>query len=252
MVRSRAIVLAAAVAVAVPAVAVAAVSEFSGGPQLSVLAPRTGAVVKGNSISTRVAISAWRVDGMLAGKKPVPGVGHYHIHLDGRLVNAYGAPRASVSLQNVTAGKHELTLVLARNDHSELTDGAKTVDFRYSPSSALPTVKPAGFTGAPSIRIVAPKNGAVVSGNVPLRVAVGNFNLSSTLFGKPTVSGYGHWHVFLDQPSMATMLAMTAGKTLDVSLKGVRPGKHKLIAVLADNLHAPVQGAMSVVTIDVR
>ena len=251
MLRSRATVLAVSAAVAVPAVAVAAYGQTSA-HQLSVLAPRPGAVVKGNSVSTRVAISGWRVDGPLAGKPPVPGVGHYHIHLDGRLVNAYGAPRASVSLQNVSAGKHELTFVLARNDHSELADSEKSVGFRYKPSSALPTVRPATFSGAPSIRIVSPRNGAVVSGTVSLRVAVQNFNLSWTLFGKPTVSGYGHWHVFLDQPSMATMVAMTAGKILDVSLKGVRPGKHKLIAVLADNLHAPVPGAMSVVTIDVR
>ena len=248
--RSRATVLAVAAAVTVPAVAVAASTQISA-PQLSVLAPHKGTVVKGNNVSTRVAISGWHVDGALAGKPPVPGVGHYHIHLDGRLVNAYGAPRASVSLQNVTAGKHALTLVLARNDHSELAGSEKTVGFRYKPSSALRTVGPATFSGAPSIRIVAPKAGAVVSGTVSLRAAVQNFNLSSTLFGKPTVSGYGHWHVFLDQPSMATMIAMTAGKTLDVSLKGVRPGKHKLIAVLADNLHAPVPGAMSVVTINV-
>ncbi len=100
--------------------------------------------------------------------------------------------------------------------------------------------------------IVSPRNGAVVNGTVTLKVAVGAFNLSRALFGKPSVSGYGHWHVFLDEPSMATMMAMTADKTLDVSLKGVSRGKHKLIAVLADNLHAPVPGSMSVVTIDVR
>jgi hypothetical protein len=51
---------------------------------------------------------------------------------------------------------------------------------------------------------------------------------------------------------MPKMLAMTAGRTLDVSLKGVRPGKHKLFVALADNLHAPVPGAMSVLTVNVR
>lgn len=251
MLRSRATVLAITAAVTAPAVAVAASSQLSA-PQLSVLAPRTGAVVKGNTVPTRVAISGWRVDGMLAGKAPVPGVGHYHIHIDGRLVNAYGAPRAALSLQNVAPGKHELGFVLARNDHSEVAGSNTTVGFRYKPSSALPTVKPATFPGAPSIRIVSPRNGVVVNGTVTLKVAVGAFNLSRALFGKPSVSGYGHWHVFLDEPSMATMMAMTADKTLDVSLKGVSRGKHKLIAVLADNLHAPVPGTMSVVTIDVR
>ena len=249
--RPRVVALTITAAVAVPAVAVAGLSQVSA-PQLSVLQPRTGTVVQGNNVPTRVAISGWRVDGMLAGKALVPGVGHYHVHLDGRLVNAYGAPRAALSLQNVAPGKHELSFVLARNDHSEVASSGKTVGFRYKPSSRLPVVKPATFPGAPSIRIVSPKNGTVVNGGVALKVAVGNFNLSSALFGKLPVGGYGHWHVFLDEPAMANMMMMTAGKTLDISLKGVPRGKHKLIAVLADNLHAPVQGAMAVVNIDVK
>ncbi len=251
MLRARTAVVAATVAVAVPAVAAAGLSQTAA-PRLTVVAPKSGAVVAGNEITTRVAISGWQLDGMLAGKAPVPGVGHYHIHLDGRLVNAYAAPRGGVSLQNVTAGRHELSFALARNDHSEVAGTERAATFSYEPTSPLPTIRPATFSSAPAIRIVAPKNGTIARGAVTVKVAVRNFNLSQTLFGKPTVGGYGHWHVFLDEPSMATMMAMTAGKTLSVSLQGVRPGKHKLIAVLADNLHAPVPGTMSVVTIDVR
>ncbi len=251
MLTARAVALAATAAVAMPAVAVAGLTQATA-PTLAVVAPEAGAVVSGNSVSTRVAISGWRVDGALAGKAPVPGVGHYHIHLDGRLVNAYGAPRGAVSLQNVGAGRHELTFVLARNDHSELAGSSRTASFRYRPSSPLAAIEAATFAAKPSVRIVAPSSGTVASGAVTVRVAVKNFNLAPTLFGKPTVGGHGHWHLFLDEPSMATMMAMTAGKTLDLSLKGVKPGKHKLIAVLADNLHAPVPGTMSVVTIDVR
>lgn len=251
MLRSRAVVLTVAAAAVVPTVAVAGLSRTAG-PQLSVVTPRSGAVVEGRNVPTRIAVSGWRLDGMLAGKAPVPGVGHYHIHLDGRLVNAYGAPGAAVSLQDVAAGKHALSFVLARNDHSEVASSKTTRTFRYRPSSQPATAKPVTFPGAPSIRVVSPTNGAAAIGMVPLTVAVGNFKLSSALFGKLPVAGYGHWHVFLDEPAMPRMMAMTAGKTLAVSLKGVKPGKHTLIVMLADNLHAPISGAMATVTIDVK
>lgn len=251
MPRSRAAVVAITVAVFVPAVALAGAGLVAG-PRLSVLSPSAGTVVKKNVAPTRVAISGWRVDGMLAGKALVPGVGHYHMHLDGRLVNAYDAPRAALSLQNVTPGKHTLSFALARNDHSEVAGSRRTTTFRYVPSSPLPTVDPASFSGPPSIRIASPRNGATVSGMATLKISVESFNLSSSLFGKPQVAGYGHWHVFLDEAAMPRMMAMTAGKTLAVSLKGVKPGKHTLIAMLADNLHAPIPEAMAAVTINVR
>ena len=50
---------------------------------------------------------------------------------------------------------------------------------------------------------------------------------------------------------MMTMMGMAAAKTIPVSLKGVKPGKHKIIAVLADNFHAPVPGTMSEITVNV-
>jgi hypothetical protein len=237
---------------ALPVGSAAAEHLSAGAPKIAVLSPMNGEVVTGNALTTRVAISSFHVDGMLAGKAPRSGVGHYHIHLDGVLVNAYGAPQAAISLQNVEPGKHTLTFVLAQNNHTELAGTARNVTFSYEPAKPLPTITPATFSGKPSIRIVSPANGATVHGSVPVRVAVRNFNLSAALFGKPDVAGYGHWHVFLDTPSMPTMMGMTAAKTFRVSLKGVTSGKHKIFAVLADDFHAPVPGTMSAITVDVR
>lgn len=251
MLRTRtAIVAATAAAVLVP-LAVAAPRQHLASPSIRVLALATGQVVTGNSISTKIAVHGWVIDGMLAGKANRSGVGPYHIHLDGVLVNAYGSPRASISLQNVKPGKHTLTFVLAEDNHMELAKTAKNVSFVYRSAKPLPTIKPAKL-GKPSIRIVSPKNGTVVSGSFPLKVAVKNFHLSAALFGKPDLAGWGHWHVFLDKPSLSTMLAMTAKRTAMISLQGVKPGKHTIIAMLADDFHAPVPGTMSKVTIRVR
>jgi hypothetical protein len=230
----------------------AAARQLTGGGRIAVLTPANGAVVTGNTLPTRVSISNFRVDGMLAGKAPRAGVGHYHIHLDGLLVNAYAAPDAAVSLQNVKPGRHTLTFVLAQNNHMELVKTAKTIAFTYRPAQPLRTISPVAKPAKPSIRIVSPATGATVSGSFPVRVAVRHFRLSAALFGKLDVAGYGHWHVFLDTPSMMTMLGMTAEKMFRVSLQGVAPGKHKIIAVLADNVHAPIPGAMSVITVNVR
>jgi hypothetical protein len=230
----------------------AAARQLSGGGRIAALAPANGAVVTGNTLPTRVSISNFRVDGMLAGKAPRAGVGHYHIHLDGLLVNAYAAPDAAISLQNVKPGRHTVTFVLAQNNHMELAKTAKTVAFTYRPAHRLRTLVPVANPAKPSIQIVSPASGATVSGSFPVRVAVRHFRLSADLFGKPDVAGYGHWHVFLDTPSMMTMLGMTAAKTFRVSLKGIAPGRHKIIAVLADDIHAPIPGAMSVITVNVR
>lgn len=131
-------------------------------------------------------------------------------------------------------------------------DTCTNIRARPLPSKPLPAIRPAASAAKPSIRIVAPANGATVERSFPVSVAVESFRLSAALFGKPNVAGFGHWHLFLDTPSMQTMLGMTAARTFRVSLKGVKPGKHRIIAVLADDVHAPVPGTMSVITVDVR
>lgn len=84
-----------------------------------------------------------------------------------------------------------------------------------------------------------------------MKVAFTNWRLSGDLFGKPNVAGYGHWHIMLDEPAMSSMLAMASTQDFTLSLNGVKPGKHTLIAMLAENNHAP-NGVMAKVTVNVR
>ena len=76
------------------------------GAKIAILSPKPGQVITGNTVHTDLAISHFKLDCGLAGTAPKMGVGHYHIHLDGALVNMFCGPKASVSLANVKPGKH--------------------------------------------------------------------------------------------------------------------------------------------------
>jgi hypothetical protein len=241
------------------ALAIAAAPQqmgFDSGAKVKVLAPTSQATVRSNAVSTAVSITKFRLNCALAGTANRKGVGHYHIELDHSLINMFCAKRTSVSMLNVAPGKHTLIFLPAANDHAEDKKAEKKVSFVYRPTRALPNAKPLSFPAKPSIRIVSPRNGATVRGGFDLTVAVENFRLSCALYGKARVKGYGHWHANVDTTSkgmmgMGTMLGMSCAKTFHVSLAGIKPGKHRFIAILEDNLHAPSIGAQATVSVTV-
>jgi hypothetical protein len=253
-------VAAALVALMTVALAVAAAPQqmgFDSGAKVRVLAPTSQATVRQNAVSTAVSITHFRLNCALAGTANRKGVGHYHIELDHSLINMFCAKRTSVSMLNVGAGKHTLIFLPAANDHAEDKKAEKKVSFVYKPTRALPRAKPLSFPGKPSVRIVSPKNGATVHGGFDFTVAVKNFRLSCALYGKAPVKGYGHWHANVDTTSkgmmgMGTMLGMSCAKTFHVSLAGIKPGKHRFIAILENNLHAPTIGTQATVNVTVR
>lgn len=213
------------------------------GAKIAILSPKPGQVITGNVVQTNVAISHFKIDCALAGTAPKMGVGHYHIDLDGALINMFCGPKASVSLANVKPGRHTLEFKAAENNHMEDMHSAQKVSFVYKPTHSL-VITPRTFAGPPSITIVSPKNHTTVSGSFNLVVAVKNFIPSCALYGKPDVAGYGHWHAFVDTTmgapmGMGTMLAMSCAHSVHVSLAGIKPGVHKFFAELEDNAHAP-------------
>jgi hypothetical protein len=225
------------------------------GAQLAVLSPRPGGVVTGNSVPFEVSLSHFKVACQFAGTPNQMGVGHYHVELDGSLVNMFCSPRDRVSLQNVKPGPHALTFLAAENDHTDDMKSAKKVSFTYQPTKALSAIT-GEQKGAPSISIVSPKPGSTVHGTLVMTVAPRNFELSCALYGKPDVPGYGHWHLNVDSTSagmmgMGTMLRMSCDRTLQISLAGIKPGRHTFFAILEDNQHAPTPHAQASVTLNV-
>src|ERR671936_1084446 len=227
------------------------------GAHLKVLSPKSGTTLTGNSLRTLVSITHFKVDCRFAGTANRKGIGHYHIELDKSLINMFCSPRGQVSMLDVKPGKHTVQFIPAPNDHADDMKAMKQIRFTYKPSKPLPAAKPINFPGKPSIKIVSPKPGATVHGGFKLVVAVKNFRLSCALYGKAPVKGYGHWHANVDTTTqgmmgMGTMLGMSCAKTFHVSLAGIKPGKHRFIAILENNLNAPTIGARAAVSVTVR
>ncbi|MDE3133371.1 MAG: hypothetical protein KGL15_04835 [Acidobacteriota bacterium] len=225
------------------------------GAKIKILAPTPNQVITGNVVDTRVLINHFKIDCNYAGTAPRMGMGHYHIHLDGALINMFCESNASVSLANVKPGRHTLEFIAAENNHMEDMHSAKSVTFIYKPKHPL-TIAPRHFAAQPSITIVSPKNGATVSGGFNLVVSVKNFIPSCALYGKPDIAGYGHWHAFVDTTNggamgMGTMLGMSCARSFHVSLAGIKPGAHKFFAVLEDDAHAPTIAGKSTAQVSI-
>src|SRR5262249_28971744 len=197
-------------------------------------------------IALQVAATGFQNRCDLAGTPNRQGTGHYHVLLDKSLVDMYCTNRAALSLEGLSPGRHTLTAVPAQNDHAEVEKNASSVTIEYQPAHPTPLPRPAAPPGKPAIKILSPKPGETVSGSYDVRVEVQNFTLTCDEMGKPNIAGHGHWHLNLDtmkgpMMGMMTMVAMSCERTLQGSTAGLNPGSsHKLIALLADNEHAPV------------
>lgn len=248
-------------------------------PAVTIDFPSKGQVITDNQIAVIPKFTNWNQRCDLAGKANVAGAGHYHLDLDGALMNMFCGP-AIVSFQNLKPGTHTISVVPAKNDHSEIEEAKASVQVTYQPANPLPTVS--GISaGKPSVSILWPRNGATVSGaSFPLIMDVRNFRLSCDLMGHPKVANTGHWHVDVDKSevesmmamkgksatpqtpqqmmmgmmeAMATMLSMGCNNVFDVPLTGINKGKHTFIAVLVDNAHEPLEPAVTgAVTVTIK
>ena len=213
----------------------------------TITSPADETTVTKNAVTLQVSTSGYQDTCDLAGKPVTKGTGHYHVLLDGALVNMFCTPTARVSMQNVSPGMHELSVVPALDDHAEVMMNESSIHIDYEPTHPLPTITAAAASAAPSIQILSPQDGATVSGPFDVEVRIDNFHPDCALMGKPDVSGYGHWHVNLDSMGgpmmgMGTMLGMSCTTVLHTSTDGLKAGQtHTIIALLTDDGHAPLQ-----------
>ena len=186
---------------------------------VAIVSPAAMTKVTGNSVAVQVRATGFTDTCALAGKHltgmEATATGHYHVLLDGALVNMYCTPTAVVSLQNVKPGMHTLTVVPALDDHQQVTHSARSIMFDYAPARPLPGLTGMMTMGKPSITILSPKPGATVSGTFIVTVRIKDFRASCALYGKPNLEGYGHWHLNLDSATgVVTVLTNASGFTL--------------------------------------
>jgi hypothetical protein len=220
--------------------------------KVSIRSPAEGARITGDNVTLQVATTGFKNRCDLAGKPDQAGTGHYHVLLDKSLVDMYCGDRATVSMSGVKPGTHTLTVVPAQNDHAEIEHNATSVKVHYDPGSPIPLARPAApAAGKAAIKIVSPKPGETISGSFDVKVEVSNFDLTCDEMGKPGVPSHGHWHLNFDtmkgpMMGMMTMAGMSCEQTFPASTAGLKPGSsHQLIALLADNLHAPLMPAIA-------
>ncbi|MFN0090039.1 MAG: hypothetical protein ACKVWR_07210 [Acidimicrobiales bacterium] len=94
----------------------------------------------GNTVDISVAVEGYELTNT-ACKALVDGEGHYHLLLDGALVDMFITPDARFSMQNVAHGKHELAVVPAINDHTEVLDNEPKTTIDYQPTAPCPRSK---------------------------------------------------------------------------------------------------------------
>jgi hypothetical protein len=109
-----------------------------------------------------------------------------------------------------------------------------------------PSTGTAYATSAPTITLVAPIDGAVItSSTITVQVAVQNYTLSCPFIGKSGPMGVGHWHLHLDGVEMNDMLTglvdMECTTQHLLNLQAVAPGWHTLQVVLASSQHMELQ-----------
>ena len=208
--------------------------------KLKVVSPADGVTVTGTELPLHLAFSGYTPSCLRAGSPVERGTGHYHIYLDNRLISMFCTADVDVSMQNVTTGKHRLTIEPALNDHQLVTQNAVHLTFTNRPTAPLPWISSSPTTGTPSIKIVAPANGNTVSGVFDVTVQATNFDLSCPLQGKSPVSGTGDWNLNHDSlqtgmGGMATMIRISCTNTIQVSTASMKAGQHTLIAYLSNN-----------------
>ncbi len=97
------------------------------------------------------------------------------------------------------------------------------------------------------VAIDSPADGTKVTDNeVMLNVSATGFDLTCALAGKPDQEGKGHYHVLIDK----SLVDMFCAKEARISLQNVKPGKHTLAVVPAQDDHAEIHENEAEITID--
>jgi ABC-type Fe3+-hydroxamate transport system substrate-binding protein len=120
-----------------------------------------------------------------------------------------------------------------------------------SDTEAAPETRPSATTvsaAPPAVRIVAPAEGAEVTGpNVTVELEATGIEIVPA---GETASGTGHHHLYLDAdlapmdepvPSVPGQIIHMGDGSSAFTFEGVEPGEHRVIAVIGDGVHVPLQ-----------
>lgn len=97
-----------------------------------------------------------------------------------------------------------------------------------------------------TVRIIAPRNGATVTGPVTIKLKATGVQITPATVEQP---GTAHHHLFVDKdlnwlhdtiPAGSPGIIHLARGQTEFTLDSLKPGKHRVIALLADWRHIPL------------
>ena len=203
------------------------IEVVTGGPSVTVT-PDKKDLNAGDLLTLTIKAENFKLSKEGMGKANKAGEGHYRIYFDDKTgKDFYKADAVEFFLFTVDpkwkSGKHIIRVVLVQNDGNPLKPNAETkVEINVKSAkvpkiSALPdrtTVKPGG-----AIRVT---------------ILIENFTLTNYGSKPPNKFGYGHYRIYFDDLKQYLKRGFGTGNTIIVP-KAAKPGKHKIIFMLASN-----------------
>src|SRR5579859_7754327 len=236
--RFPAILLLAAAALLLPA---ARHTHAQASPGIKLVSPSAGQSDSG-PLDVHVQVSNFHMDGTKIGTPPQPGIGHWHVYVDGKYAGLSVSDVVTVpndALTDIPAGEHEIKVQLHNNDHTPVAgDIIATAMVNFTQDVKF---TPAG--GSPSIKIISPANGAQLSTTRPneIKVQIPGLKLDGTKIGTPPQPGVGHWHIYIDGKYAGLSVSDSITIPND-ALPQIAPGQHEIKVQLHNNDHTPIAG----------
>ncbi len=205
-------------------------------PTLTLVSPTDGATIDG-PVTVRVDHSGIRFDGTVIGQDPTPGVGHWHVNIDGKyaglsVTNVIEIPNDAYP--TITAGEHTIMVNLHENNHAATNPPVEqTIKLNFSKDVTLAT----NLEGAPTLTATSLTDVADVDGPLTVQVNHSGIKFDGTVIGTDPTPGVGHWHINID----GKYAGLSVSNNIEIpndAFPTISAGEHTIVVNLHENNHA--------------
>lgn len=212
----------------------------SAGPSIKIM---SGGSLPDNRFVVRVEIKNFKLDGTKIGKSPEPGVGQWHLLVDGQYAGLSVSDSIALpndALPKLEAGQHQLTAQLHDNMQKPLSPPVE-----HSLSVEIPLVlsqPPRGAT--PNVSIQRPTAGSHWKKPMIVVIKSDGLKLDGTKIGQPVAPGVGHWELSVDGQYAGLSVSDVITLPND-AFPSVAAGPRTLKVDLRDDLRRPLSPSVT-------
>jgi hypothetical protein len=205
-------------------------------PTLTLVTPADGTTVDG-PVLIRVQHGGIRFDGTTIGKDPTPGVGHWHVNIDGKYAGLAVTDVIEIpndAFPTIAAGEHTIMVNLHENNHAATSPPVESaIKLNFAKEVTLAPK----LDGGPTLTLVTPREGANVSDRVVARVEHSGIRFDGTTIGKDPAPGVGHYHINVDG-KYAGLAVSNVIEIPNDAIPTISAGQHTITVNLHENNHA--------------